>query len=217
MKRQGVALVVVLAILASAGCVDVVLGDDLVLEAEPAGVDQSALESTAFQPAGTDALQLDETVTVAGQERVVRATNHLATYERPVDLPSVEQQGGAFVVVSTPDYAIAGRSANPVADMSNRELVDRFRGQLEDQLGELRDVREVDERTEPVLGGAATVTTYAADTEFEGETITVNVHVTKVAHEDDVIVALGVHPEALQQQAPEIFSLMRGVEHPSGA
>lgn len=217
MKRQGIALVVVAVLFASSGCVGLVFGDGASLEAEPAAVGQAPLEDSPFRFAGTDTVRIEETVTVAGQDREIRATNHVRTYNRTLDLQSVEQQGGAFVVVSTPDSSIAGRSMNPVADMSNRDLVDRFRGQLEEQLGELRNLRSVDERTEPVLGGAATVTTYAAETEFEGETITVNVHVTKVVHEDDVIVALGVHPEAIQQQAPEIFALMRGIEHPAEA
>lgn len=215
MKRQGVALVVVVTMLATAGCAGLVFGDGMSLEAEHASVSQDALSETEFRQGSTQTLRINETVSVAGQQRELRTTNHVATYNRTVDLGPLSGRAGAFVVASTPDYTIAGRSVNPVADMSNRELIERFRGQLEGQLGSLSDVRPVDDRTEPVLGAAGEVTTFAAETQYQGRTITVNVHVTKVSHEDDVVVAIGVHPEALQQQAPEVFTLVRGIEHPA--
>lgn len=215
MKRQAFALVVVVAMLASTGCTGLVFGDGMSLEAEPAAVSDEALSGTEFQLGDTQTVRINETVSVAGQERTIRATNHVAIYNRTVDIGPLSGQVGAFVLASTPDYTVAGRSLNPVAGMSNRELVERFRGQLEGQLGGLENLRAVDNRTEPVLGGAAEVTTFAAETQYQGRTVTVNIHVTKVRHEDDVIVAIGVHPEALQQQAPEVFTLMRGIEHPA--
>lgn len=216
MHRKGIVLVAVVALVLTSGCTGLVFGDGLEEEAQPARVDQATVDDTGFEFQDAQVLDLNETVSVAGQERQIRATNHLARYGRQSSLPTADRETGAFIVVSTPEFSVLGRPMNPVADMSNRELLAEFRPQLEKQLGnDLENVRTVDERDEPVLGLEATVTTFAADTTVDGEEVTLNVHITKVLHEGDVVIALGAHPEALQQQAPEIHQLMRGIEHPA--
>lgn len=216
MHRELVAAVAVLVLVLSSGCLGLVFGDGLNEEASPAAVDQASLDETGFEYGESQTIEINETVEAAGQERRIRATNHLTLYERDADLQSMEGAAGAFVVLSTPEFSVAGRALNPVATMDADELLERFRGDLEEEMeGDLRDIRKVDERTEPVLGVAGTVTTFAANTTAQGREIVVNVHVTKVRHEGDVVVGIGVHPEALQQQAPEVFTMMRGIEHPA--
>lgn len=215
MRRQAVALLAVGTLLLAGGCLGLALGETLEMESESAAVSDDALAETGFTHADTQTEAFEETVEVSGVERDVRAEATVVTYERPLEADFVDDETGAFVVASAPDFEMLGRSANPITEMENEELVEEFRSELESEIGEIRDVRHVDERTEPVLGYAATVDTFAADADFAGEERTVNVHVTSIVHEDDLIVALGVHPEALQQQAPEIHALVRGIEHPA--
>lgn len=214
MKRQWGVLLAVLALLATAGCVGLVFGENVEMDGEPAGVSDEALAETDFEFAEYRTIYVNESIDVGGQTRYVNATNHLMVYNRSAGLDRFDRDVGGFVVVSTPDVSIAGRSVNPVARLSHREIVDRFRGDLESEVGTLGNLSFVSERTEPVLGYAADVSTFETDTTVEGQNVTLYVHVTTVKHEGDMIVGIGVHPEALAQQAPEIHRLMRGIEHP---
>lgn len=214
MKRQGVAVLAVLALIVGAGCVGLVTGDGLEMESDPAAVSDEALAETSFAFAEHRTIHLNETVGVLGSERQINATNHATIYNTTTDLERYDRDTGGFVVITTPDVSIAGRSVNPVASASNRELVDRFRGELESEVGEIGNLTPVSQRTEPVLGYAADVSVFETRTTIQDREVTLFVHVTKVEHEGDVVVGIGVHPEALQQQAPEIHRLMRGIEHP---
>lgn len=216
MERQGIVLVAIAALAATAGCTGLLLGDGLQEEAEPARVGDAALQDSSFTLEQTDTLEIDRNVSAAGQERRIQATNHAAVYTRNASSPVGDVQLAGFVVVSTPAFEVAGQAVNPIASMSNEELVERFQSQLESQTGgDVRDVRIVDHRTETVLGSNTNVTTFAAETTRQGQEITLDVHVTKVRHQDDVVVAIGAHPEALEHVSSEISELMRGVEHPA--
>lgn len=214
MKRQGILVVAVLALIATVGCVGLVVGDGVEMDGEPAGVSDEALAETDFRFAEYQAIHLNETVDVLGNERQINATSHAMIYERTSNLERFDRETGGFVVLSTPDVSVGDRSVNPAARMSHRELVEEFQGDLESEVGELGNLSEVSNRTEPVLGYAATVSVFETTTMVEGEEVSLYVHVTTVKHENDLVVAIGVHPEALSQQAPEIHRLMRGIEHP---
>lgn len=214
MKRQGVAVLAVLGLIVATGCVGLVMGDGLEMESDPAAVSDDALEETSFQFADHRTLYLNETVDVLGNERQINATNHATVYNTTIDLERYDRDTGGFVVITTPDVSIGGRSVNPAASMSNHELVDQFRSELESEVGDIGTLTPVSDRTEPVLGYAANVSVFETQTTIQGRDVTLFVHVMKVRHEGDLVVGIGVHPEALQQQAPEIHRLMRGIEHP---
>jgi len=103
---------------------------------------------------------------------------------------------------------------NPAARMSPRELLGEFESDVEAQVGEIDDPIYDRSRTEPVLGAAANVSTFHAATTVDGEEVTLELHVARVHHDGDLLVAIGGHPEALQQQAPATFRLLRAIEHP---
>ena len=214
MKRQGVLVLAVVGLLVITGCVGLVLGDGVEMDSEPAAVSDEALADTSFAFAEHRTIWLNETIEVAGQERQINASNHAMIYNRTSSLERFDRDTGGFVVISTPDVSIGGQSVNPAARMSNRELVDRFREDIESEVGQLGTLSAVSERTEPVLGYAATVSVFETTTTVEGREVTLYVHVTTVKHEDDLVIGIGVHPEALAQQAPEIHRLMRGIDHP---
>lgn len=214
MKRQGALLLVVLALVVTSGCVGLVMGDGVELDGDPAAVSDDTLSDTDYAFAEYRAIHLNETVDVLGQERHINTTNHAVIYNRTSNLDQFDQDTGGFVAISTPDVSIAGQSVNPAARMSNRELVEQFEGELESQIGELGDLNEVSERTEPMLRYAANVTVFETETTIGDRNVTLYVHVTKIKHEGDLVAAIGVHPEALQQQAPEISRLIQNVEHP---
>lgn len=214
MKRQGLLLLVVLALIVTGGCVGLVIGDGVQMDGEPAAVNEDTVAETGFTFSEYRTVHLNETVDVLGQERHINTTNHVVIYNRTSTLEQFDQDTGGFVVISTPDVSIGGQSVNPAARMSNRELVGQFEGELESQVGQLGELREVSQRTEPMLGYAATVTVFETNSTIGNRTVTLYVHVTKIKHEGDLVAAIGVHPEALQQQSPEISRLIRNIEHP---
>ncbi|WP_248515850.1 DUF6517 family protein [Salinarchaeum laminariae] len=217
MKRQGVLVLAVLAVMITGGCVGLVIGDGVQMDGEPAAVNEETVDETEFTFSEYRTVHLNETVDVLGQERHINTTNHAVIYNRTSNLEQFDRDTGGFVVISTPDVSIGGQSVNPAARMSNRELVDQFQGELESQIGQIGELREVSQRTEPMLGYAANVTVFETETMIGDRNVTLYVHVTKVKHEGDLIAAIGVHPEALQQQSPEISRMIRNVEHPVSA
>jgi len=152
MKRQATLALALLTLVAIGGCVGLLMGDDLEMDGEPAGVSDEALAETDFQFAEYRTIYLNETIDVEGQTRRINATNHATIYERTSNLERFDRETGGFVVLSTPDVSVAGRSVNPAARMSNRELVERFQGDLESGIGELGNLTKCSERTEAVLG-----------------------------------------------------------------
>lgn len=214
MNRQGVACFAVLGLIVATGCVGLVMGDGLEMESEPAAVSDAAVEETSFRFAEHRTIRLNETIEVLGAERQINATNHATIYNTTTALDRYDRDTGGFVVITTPDVSIRGQSVNPAARMSNKELVDRFRGEIESEVGELGELTAVGNRTEPVLGYAANVSVFETRTTIQDMDVTLFVHVTTVRHGGDLVIGIGVHPEALQQQAPEIHQLMRGIEHP---
>lgn len=214
MKRREFTLAAAGALVSLTGCIGLAFGDGIEAEASPAAIDEAALEDSSFAYQDSETIEIDETVEVAGQERRVYAVNHLRTYTADAGLQGIQGESGTLAVVSTPDITVVGQSVNPLTRMDHADLLEEFAGELETEGGELEEIRHVEEREEPVLDTAATVDTFAADAEIEGETITVNIHVTTVSHEGDVVVAIGAHPEMFQQQGSEIFDLFTEIEHP---
>jgi len=79
-----------LGIAALSGCTDLTefaAGDGPLSEtAQPARINEQTLSETGYSLAGRDTLEIDQEVDVGGETRRVKITNHIATYERPVDL-----------------------------------------------------------------------------------------------------------------------------------
>lgn len=153
----------------------------------------------------------------------VSVTNWIASYrkggpdgggETPStdDLDSTaddEIETATLVVLSTPDASVAGRSLNPLVRLSDGQLVATVLERLDgfDDV-EIENVREVDAERRHILDDEVTVRTYAA----EGGDTSLLVHLAIVEHEDDVIVLVGTHPEAMDERAT-LLSLMETVDH----
>lgn len=202
-------------LLVGAGCVGVLTGSEpLVLEAEPVAVSADAQSDSGYEEARRTTEEMSREFSAAGQTREVRVTNYLAEYSRTV---SVEPIGSGeiarFVVVSTPAVELFGRTFNPVGQMSNRQLVET----LQSEYSGLENLQSTGERTASVLGSEANVSTFTGDAELSGSDVTVEltIHVTKVRHEGDFVVAVAVHPSVLDGEVDRVDALLAGIEHPA--
>ncbi|MFB6110219.1 MAG: DUF6517 family protein [Halodesulfurarchaeum sp.] len=210
MDRRAVLTLALVGLVASSGCA-LLAGGTLEFTAAPATVSEAAQSAAQYELSRMQSPSINRTVSVAGQERTIRATNHLAVYERELAAGPVRATG-TVLVLSTPQMTVFGQSLNPIGEMSPRQLLEAVAASR----AGLSNVAIRGNRTVPVLGETATVTAFEATTEFGGRQVDVTVHLLRVAHEGDYVVALAVHPSVMTAEQAGVDRMFRGIEHASG-
>lgn len=211
MTRMPLAVVAVVVLVAGAGCLGFLSGSEpLEFAATPATVADSATADTGYQEKRVEAQPLEREVTVAGQTRTVKVTNHVAVYTREADLgPLGQQELGTFVALSTPEIEVLGRTFNPVGDMSNRELLGQIQGNYQGlQIGDRVGATSVQ-----LLGQSTTLETYDGTATAQGQSVDVRIRIAKVTHEGDFVVVVGIYPTQLEGEGDRIETLIGGVTH----
>lgn len=216
MSKRRIALVVGLAgLLAMSGCLGFITGSEsLSFESDTVAVDSGTQDDTGYEEVRRESTTITKSYTVAGQTRNVTVTNHVAEYARKVKAPVLgEQQAARFTVLATPQVTIAGQGPfNPVGDFSNRELAMR----LQEQYETVKNVRFEENRTRTMLGKETTVSKYRADAKTgSGQSVEVFLHITKVEHEDDFVIAVAVYPTALDSEEEQVDTMLSGIDHPA--
>jgi hypothetical protein len=216
MSRRRVVLTVgLVGLLLTSGCIGFLTGSEaLEFSSEPAVVTDSAQQETNYEQVRREPQTVTRNFTAADQTRQVEVTNHVAEYSRSVDLPVFgDQQVARFTVLSTPKVTIAGQGPfNPVDDLNNTELVLT----LQEKYDGISNVQPESERSLTVLGNETTVSKFRADATMDtGESVEVFIHITKVEHGDDFVVAVGVYPTQVDGEQENIDTLLQNVDHPA--
>jgi hypothetical protein len=181
--------------------------------ASPATLPGSALEPLDYVHGNTTEVPLTYRAGMLGISRDVTARTWVSGYSKT----TAENETAVLVLYSSPDVKVEGRSVNPFTQLSNREFVLfalervtdlRVAGEVDD----VSDLREVGVRNVTVLGEQTRTTTYAGTAEVEGERVGVVVDVTVVEHGEDVVVALGIYEETLDETSNHV-ALVRRMEH----
>ena len=174
------------------GCLSGVLGTVTSLESTPAGVSESALETTGYEAVGIEEIVTEETVDVPGGSETISVTSYLTRYDKRVGIEGVaEQPTATFAVLSTPQLEVAGRTFNPVGEMSGREVADL----LADNYDDISNIESDGEETITILDQSTTKSRFVAEADFFGFPLELDVHVTEaVERDDDFLVSLGVYP-----------------------
>lgn len=212
-RRTLVAVSLAVAVLLS-GCA--ATQESFSFSASPGTFSDSAVEEAGYDEIGTEELVINRTVTAAGSERQVTVTNYASTYLRNVTLAGQERTLAGAAVFTTPSISIVGNEFNPIADESNRELVQRATNRVEGQLDgqRIQDVEFVENRTMTVLGTETTVGVFSATTTVQGSEIELRILVTKVKHEGDFVLVAAAYPQALaSDERPRAETLFANVEH----
>lgn len=198
----------------AAGCLDFALGNaPLEVAAERAAPTDAALDAAGYEERAVEQRSIEERVDV-GVERDVEATVWTSTYTKEIDYRGTEGEGCAFAAISIPDVSVAGRSFNPVGELSNEELLSEYRGELERGGNSIDDLTRRESFGLEILGDGRPVDVFEGTTTFEGERIDVDLAVTSFAHEGDRLVLVGSHPAALAAESATVEELMESVEHP---
>jgi len=201
--------VAVALLFVTSGCVGLITGETVTFAAEPATVSDSTLDETGYELQNASQRNVSESVTVAGQERTLRLTNEWRQYTRSGTILGVEVvEISRFVVLSTPTAEVAGQDLNPAADWSNRRVISEMR----DRTGLVPDLEAEGNRTVQALGESRRVSTYTGTAQVLGQPVDVRVHVASFTHEGDVVVAVAVHPEDLDE-TDTVDALFSGLQH----
>lgn len=210
------ALVLLVLLVVSAGCVGVLTGSEpLVVEANSVSVSSTAQGDTGYEEVRTTTQELTREVSAAGQTREVVVTNHVAEYARTIDAgPLGSGEFARFIVVSTPAVEVLGQTYNPVGEMSNRELAEL----AQDQYQDLENLESAGERRVSVLGTQATVSRFTADASLQGtsQSVELTLHVTRIRDGGDFIVVIAAHPTLLPSEAERVDTMLGGIQHDSG-
>ncbi|WP_135826110.1 DUF6517 family protein [Halorussus ruber] len=210
MTRRVAAGILLALLVVTSGCTGVLSGP-VTFSASQATVSDAALEETGYEHNSTKAMNVSRTFSAAGQEKEVEVTNWVSEYHQRAGLPGVgEQKVAVFATFSSPQVEVLGKSFNPLAKYSNRQLAQRFTSQLQS----VNNVRKAGSQNRTMLGKTTRVTTFEASvTTAAGIQFDANVHVTKVEHEGDHVVAIAVYPQKLPGQEEKVYRLLRGIEH----
>jgi hypothetical protein len=211
-RVNGVAALLGVLVLTS-GCIGFITGQEaLELEADRAMAQESVVDDAGYELNSSDPHVIERNLTFAGVSRQVRVTNYVTTYDKSVAIPVVgDLRLAMFGVISTPAVEIAGEARNPIGDYSNDQLIELFASRYEG----LSNTRKVGSQNVTALGTETRVTKYEATTTVQGRQVDVYVHVTKLRHESDYVVAVGAYPKMLDGEEENVLELIRALEHPA--
>jgi len=177
-------------------------------ESSPAGVTAAARAETGYEQTAIEPLTVDREVGPTNE--AVTVTNYMTSHEKAVDMgPLGRKRGAVFNVLTTPQVSILGRELNPIEEMSTQELVKLVR-QNYDGIGNIEHQADTDVT---VLDQSTTQSRFTADAEFNGQDVSVNIHITEaVEANEDLLVTIGVYPEYVQRlEESNIMSLTAAV------
>ena len=210
MTRRVAAGAVLALLVVTSGCTGFLSGP-VTFSSTKATVSDAALEETGYEHNRTEKKVVSRTFEKAGQSKEVKVTNWISEYHKRVGLPGVgEKKVAVFATFTSPQVDVLGKSFNPLSKYDNRELAEQFTSQLDS----VDNMQKVNSRNRTMLGKTTKVTKFEATvTTATGIKFDAYVHVTKVKHEGDFVVALAVYPQKLGSQDESVGRLLEGVEH----
>lgn len=210
--RLSLALAGLAVLIATAGCVGFLTGDEpLEVEANAATVDDAALEETGYELTRSESPNRTMNISVADQSREVHVNSEIREYNRSVSVPGVGgQQVAQFSVYTAPSVSVAGRTVNPVGDWSEQRLVREALGSASG----VDNVQLEENRTVSALGEDRNVSQFGATAETDAGSANVTIHLATLGHEGDFIVVVAAHPEEIDERE-RVDRLFRGLVHES--
>ncbi|WP_435347423.1 DUF6517 family protein [Haloarchaeobius sp. HRN-SO-5] len=199
------------SVAATAGCLGILSGTTT-FEAEKAFTDESVASSESYQQQEPTKQSAERTFSAAGQEKTVQVVNWVTEYYKTVDIPVLEDQRAAvFATVSTPQVNVLGKSFNPVGDATEVDIARRFQSQYSGfAVGDRVSRQDVS-----TLGTTASTSRFEGTATLNGRQVDVYVFVTEsIEHADDHVVALGVYPQEIDEEAA-MLSMIENLVHPA--
>ena len=193
-RRQIVATFAISMIMITAGCGFITGQGALSFSASPGTASDQAVSETGYEEVSVTEQVVTRNFSVADQTRQVEVTNQLAQYERQVDVgPLGSQRAAVFVAFASPEVEVATQSFNPTAEMSEREILQRF----ESEHGSMSVAEQVNSRNVTALGQSTEVKKFEGSAQLAGSQVDVYIHAATMKHEGDYIVTVAIFPQQL--------------------
>jgi len=210
--RRRIAAVAVALLLATSGCIGFILGNaPAEFTASNVTASDDALADTGYSLNDSRVIVENRTLDDFG-DREVRVESHANLYTKSDEFLDSRQRVGMFVAVSVPEVEIAGRSLNPLSDMSNEVLLNEFQSEMSDEYRDVEFSADGSKSVDGVLGSQANVTRFTGTSEFEGQEVEVALYVTKVKQDGNWVVLMGAHPTQRPEEEFNVETLLRSVE-----
>ena len=209
MKRRDVIAGAGGIVLASAaGCLGTIGMDEH--EASPAGIDPDVREETGYEQTNIEEIVVEETFEAAGISEDITVRNYLTEHEKSISFgPVGSVRAAAFMILTSPQIAIAGQELNPIEEMSADELI----GLIEADFDGMSNIQPVSDGEVTILDQETAESVFEADADFEGMTVDVYIHISEsVQTANDHLVTIGVYPKQVENvERGNIETLMDSV------
>lgn len=195
---------VLLAVVVSAGCTNLLTGETLQFEASPAGVDPDVAGEHRYALEETEWRTTTREAEAAGQSREAEVRSYASVYHR--EAPDGTLTAGVGVL-ATPKAEAAGVTFSPVADWSPREMI----GNIPSPYGDLEDLEEQGTRTATILGSEETVTRFTATAADGDEVRDVVLHVAKADQGSDFVIGIAVHLQGISPDRAGVDAMFEAI------
>jgi hypothetical protein len=201
----------------SAGCADFLTGDGpLEYAASEVSVSEENRAAAGFVESQNRTVNLNRTVEFQNESRELRISNHASVYRKSGD--SSGPAPIAVAVVATPQAETLGVALNPVQNMPLDRVV-TFASEAGADFGGTLDSLSRDGTWQAtVLGESREITRFTATvTTDDGQTVDAYLHVLKVRHDGDFVLAAAATPQTLQDSGAvtraQFATMFEGVQH----
>lgn len=210
LTRRELSALIAGTVASSAGCLDAATGDEsLRFEASEVRASETAVDETGYEYQTTETPTVTREFEVSGTSREVEAVNVVSKYDKAIDMgPLGSRRSAVFVAAATPQVEVVGRTFNPIEDMENHEVAEEFQSQY----GDVTIHEELDESVISVFDEDVEFSIFDAETEFEGHTVDVYLHLGVAETDDDFVVLLGGYPQEIADEQANIVTLAESVE-----
>ena len=232
---RGISPALVVCLVVVAGCT----GTLVEVHSGPATIPEAALTPVDYVHGNTTEVPLTYPVGLGPVSRDVTVYVWVSGYSRTATDAAGANDTAALLVVSSPNQKVEGQSVNPFAQLSNRGVVselfevvaeaDNATGGVIDGVSanvtEVGRLEETGVQNRTVLGQQVGVVTFTATVRIDttagtptdasteaGSTRTLLVHLMAVEHGEDVVFAMGVHGDDMDE-GETIAALMEAIEH----
>ncbi|MFB6150712.1 MAG: DUF6517 family protein [Haloarculaceae archaeon] len=209
-----VACLAVVLVLVPTQILGLVVSDSATFAAAPAAPPDETVGDLGYELTNATEVVAERELSVAGQERTIVVRSQQRTYERTLSVGNETYTSGRFVSFASPLVEIAGAPQNPVADMSHRELLERFGSRVAAWSGN-PSLDRVGEREATMLGQPTSVSVFEANVTVDGTARTVTAYVATVQDDGDVVVAVGTRSDRFPDQHDAVLRLVETLDHPA--
>jgi len=203
-RRQTLVAILLATTMALSGC-SVITGDGASYVSENVNIDETVVSDTNYTLERVEWQNRSRDVEIAGEQRTINVSTQVKAY-------TWGESQGAFAILATPTVDVAGQKMNPVADMSNEELIRQLESGFEGQ-GEIENLDQTDEYTVDAVNDTRTVTVFSATAIRDGTERQILIHVLKFTDGSDIVVGAAVHADGATEVRGDTETMFAGIAH----